>query len=116
MIFPLYGQPQVPLLTNYPAVRGEGHSPKLLEAAVTRFPRCCPGLADDPSGAHGAGAKFLWIDLTGPLAGCQPHLLDPLYTGPGSFLVSSALKLGEIGASPASPLSGLVALWFAVVK
>ena len=38
MIFPLYGQPQVPLLTNYPAVRGEGHIPKLLEAAVTLLP------------------------------------------------------------------------------
>ncbi|XP_027481606.1 glucose-6-phosphatase 3 isoform X4 [Zalophus californianus] len=54
---------------------------------ATRTHRCCPGLADDPPGAHGAGAKLLRIDLTGPLAGCQPHLLDPLYTGPGSFLV-----------------------------
>ncbi|XP_044103745.1 glucose-6-phosphatase 3 isoform X3 [Neovison vison] len=54
---------------------------------ATRTHRCCPGLAHDPPRAHGAGAKLLRIDLTGPLAGCQPHLLDPLYTGPGSFLV-----------------------------
>ncbi|XP_023584920.1 glucose-6-phosphatase 3 isoform X1 [Trichechus manatus latirostris] len=54
---------------------------------ATRTHRCCPGLADDPPGAHGTGAKLLWFDGTGSHAGRQPHLLDPLYTGPGSFLV-----------------------------
>uniref|UniRef100_A0A9L0IS37 Glucose-6-phosphatase catalytic subunit 3 n=1 Tax=Equus asinus TaxID=9793 RepID=A0A9L0IS37_EQUAS len=51
------------------------------------FKWCCPGLADGSPGTHGAGAKLLWVDLTGPLTGHQPHLLDPLYAGPGSFLV-----------------------------
>ncbi|XP_070248966.1 glucose-6-phosphatase 3 isoform X3 [Myotis yumanensis] len=54
---------------------------------ATRTHRCGPGLADDPPGARTAGAKLLRVDFSGPLAGCQPHLLDPLYTGPGSFMV-----------------------------
>ncbi|XP_048646453.1 glucose-6-phosphatase 3 isoform X5 [Marmota marmota marmota] len=37
-------------------------------AARTR--RCCPGLADDSAGPYGAGIKFLWVDCTGPHAGC----------------------------------------------
>lgn len=60
-------------------------------------PRCCPGLADGPPGTYGAGAKLLRVDLTGSPAGCQPRLLDPHYTGPGSFMVSSALKHGQVG-------------------
>nr|XP_019607817.1 PREDICTED: glucose-6-phosphatase 3 isoform X2 [Rhinolophus sinicus] len=54
---------------------------------ATRSHRCCSGLADGPPGAHGARAKLLRADFTSALAGCQPHLLDPLYTGPGSFMV-----------------------------
>ncbi|XP_023366782.1 glucose-6-phosphatase 3 isoform X3 [Otolemur garnettii] len=59
----------------------------LSSQVATRTRRCCPRLADGSPGTHGAGAKLLWIDSTGPHAGCQPHLLDPIYTGPGSFLV-----------------------------
>ncbi|XP_027623636.1 glucose-6-phosphatase 3 isoform X2 [Tupaia chinensis] len=59
----------------------------LSSQVATRARRCCPGLADGPPGTHGAGAKFLWVDGIGPHAGCQSHLLDPLYPGPGSFLV-----------------------------
>ncbi|XP_023377341.1 glucose-6-phosphatase 3 isoform X2 [Pteropus medius] len=55
---------------------------------ASRAHRCCPGLADGPPGTYGAGAKLLRVDLTGSSAGCQPHLLDPLYTGPGSFMVN----------------------------
>nr|XP_045014673.1 glucose-6-phosphatase 3 isoform X2 [Jaculus jaculus] len=54
---------------------------------ATRTRRCSLGLADDPSGAHGAGAQLLWVDCLGPNAGCQPHLLDSVYAGLGSFLV-----------------------------
>ncbi|XP_036739115.2 glucose-6-phosphatase 3 isoform X2 [Manis pentadactyla] len=54
---------------------------------ASRAHRCYPGLADGPPGAHGAGAKLLRTNLTGPLTGRQPHLLDSLYTRPGSFLV-----------------------------
>ncbi|XP_016047481.1 glucose-6-phosphatase 3 isoform X4 [Erinaceus europaeus] len=54
---------------------------------ATRAHRCCPGLADDPPSACETGAKLLWADLTVSLAGCQPHLLDPLNPGPGSLLV-----------------------------
>nr|XP_044600703.1 glucose-6-phosphatase 3 isoform X3 [Equus asinus] len=61
--------------------------PNSLKLLSPNSPRCCPGLADGSPGTHGAGAKLLWVDLTGPLTGHQPHLLDPLYAGPGSFLV-----------------------------
>lgn len=76
-------------------------SPNSLKLLSPHSFRCCPGLADDPPGARTAGAKLLRVDLSGPLAGCQPHLLDPLYTGPGSFMVSPALKLGQ--AEPVLP-------------
>ncbi|XP_017731514.1 glucose-6-phosphatase 3 isoform X4 [Rhinopithecus roxellana] len=59
----------------------------LSSQVATRARRRCPGLADDSPGACGAGAKLLWVDRTGPHARQQPHLLDPLYAGPGSFLV-----------------------------
>lgn len=72
-------------------------SPNSLKLLSLHFPRCCPGLADGPPGTYGAGAKLLRVDLTGSSAGCQPHLLDPLYTGPGSFMVSSTLKHGQAG-------------------
>nr|XP_017536365.1 glucose-6-phosphatase 3 isoform X2 [Manis javanica] len=54
---------------------------------ASRAHRCYPGLADGPPGAHGAGAKLLRTNLIGPLTGRQSHLLDSLYTRPGSFLV-----------------------------
>lgn len=72
-------------------------SPNSLKLLSPYSSRCCPGLADDPPGACTAGAKLLRVDLSGPFAGSQPHLLDPLFTGPGSFMVSSALKLGQAG-------------------
>ncbi|XP_016787203.1 glucose-6-phosphatase 3 isoform X3 [Pan troglodytes] len=59
----------------------------LSSQVAPRAHRRCPGLADDSPSAYGAGAKLLWVDCTGPHARHQPHLLDPLYTGPGSFLV-----------------------------
>ncbi|XP_024781834.1 glucose-6-phosphatase 3 isoform X3 [Pan paniscus] len=59
----------------------------LSSQVATRARRRCPGLADDSPSAYGAGAKLLWVDCTGPHARHQPHLLDPLYNGPGSFLV-----------------------------
>ncbi|XP_062937254.1 glucose-6-phosphatase 3 isoform X3 [Cynocephalus volans] len=59
----------------------------LSSQVATRARRCCPGLADGSPGAHGAGAKLLWVDCASPHAERQSHLLDPLYTGPGSFLV-----------------------------
>ena len=118
MIFPLYSQPQGPPFSCQTTLRlGVGViSSNSLKLLSPHFPRCCPGLADDPPGAHGAGAKLLRVDLTGPLAGCEPHLLDPLYTGPGSFLVSPPLKLGQVGVCPASPVPGLVGLWFVVAE
>ncbi|XP_037347674.1 glucose-6-phosphatase 3 isoform X2 [Talpa occidentalis] len=59
----------------------------LSSQVAIRAHRCCSGLADVPPGSYGAGAKLLRVDLTGSFAGCQPHLLDPLHTGPRSFLV-----------------------------
>ncbi|XP_023419081.1 glucose-6-phosphatase 3 isoform X4 [Cavia porcellus] len=59
----------------------------LSSQVAARSRRCSPGLVDDPPSPHGAGAQFLWSDCTGPHAGCQPHLLDPHYAGPGPFLV-----------------------------
>nr|XP_042138823.1 glucose-6-phosphatase 3 isoform X2 [Peromyscus maniculatus bairdii] len=54
---------------------------------ASRSHRCCPWVADGPPGAHGTGTQLLWVDCSGPHAGCQPHVLDSLYIRPGSFLV-----------------------------
>lgn len=91
-------------------------SPNSVKLPSLHSPRRCPGLADDSPGACGAGAKLLWVDRTGPHARHQPHLLDPLYAGPGSFLVSLALKPGQAGPCPISPAPSLVCLWFIIAK
>ncbi|XP_048222997.1 glucose-6-phosphatase 3 isoform X2 [Perognathus longimembris pacificus] len=59
----------------------------LSSQVASRAHRCCPRLADGPPGAHGTRTKLLWADCLKSHARGQPHLLDPLYTGLGSFLV-----------------------------